>query len=161
MIRHAIRQLVIQTLYQIEVGKTSPQEAIENIELLVDGLKEDAIELLAEEITAKQAEEIEAEFKLDEFYFELVGGILEHQDTLDELIKDNLEGWSLGRLNKVDQAIIRLATYEMIYEKETSYKIIINEALELTKEFSEVDDKKARGFNNKVLDRISKAIENK
>jgi len=158
VIRHAIRQLAIQTLYQMEVGKLSREEAIENIEFMVESLKEDAIELVAEEITPQQAMQLDSEFKLDEFYFNLVDGVLTHQEALDKLITENLEGWSLNRLNKVDKAIIRLATYEMSFDKEIPHKVIINEAIELTREFSEGEDGKARGFNNKVLDQISKAI---
>ena len=72
------------------------------------------------------------------------------------IIDENLKGWSFSRLNKVDKAILRLATYEMKFCQETPHKIIIDEAVELTKEFSDTGDGKARSFNNKVLDQISK-----
>ncbi len=101
---------------------------------------------------------MEQTFKLDEFYFELVNGVLTHKEQLDQIINDNLRGWSLSRLNKVDKAILRLATYEMKYCQDTAKKIVIDEALELTKEFSDTGDGKARSFNNKVLDQISKHI---
>ena len=113
MIRHVIRQFAVQTLYQMEVGQLTREEAIENIELMVESLKEEAIELMAEEVTPHQALQMEQTFKLDEFYFELVNGVLTHKEQLDQIINDNLRGWSLSRLNKVDKAILRLATYEM------------------------------------------------
>ena len=142
----------------MEVGQLTREEAIENIEVMVEGLKEEAIELMADEVTPHQALQVEQTFKLDEFYFELVNGVLTHQEELDQIIDDTLRGWSLARLNKVDKAILRLATYEMKYCQETAKKIVIDEALELTKEFSDTGDGKARSFNNKVLDQISKQL---
>ncbi len=158
MIRHVLRQFAVQTLYQMEVGKMTKEEAIENVELVVEGLKEEALELVAEEVTPLQILEIERQFKLEDFYFELVEGVLAHQQELDELIEANLKGWSFSRLNKVDRAILRLAVYEMKFCQETPHKIIMDEAVELTKEFSDTGDGKARSFNNKVLDQISKHL---
>ena len=121
-----------------------------------EGLKEEAMELMAEEVTPHQILEVERQFTLDEFYFELVNGVLTHKEDLDQIIDENLKGWSFSRLNKVDKAILRLATYEMKFCQETPHKIIIDEAVELTKEFSDTGDGKARSYNNKVLDQISK-----
>lgn len=159
MIRHVIRQFAVQTLYQMEVGQMTREEAVENVEAMVESIKEEAIELIAEEVTPQQVLQMENQFKLDEFYFELVNGVLTHQKELDEVIEKNLRGWSLTRLNKVDKAILRLATYEMMFCKGTPNKIIMDEALELTKEFSDTGDGKARSFNNKVLDQINKHIQ--
>ena len=158
MIRHVLRPFAVQTLYQMEVGKMTKEEAIENVELVVEGLKEEALELVAEEVTPHQILEIERQFKLEDFYFELVEGVLAHQQELDELIEANLKGWSFSRLNKVDRAILRLAVYAMKFCQETPHKIIMDEAVELTKEFSDTGDGKARSFNNKVLDQISKHL---
>lgn len=158
MIRHVARQLAVQTLYQIEVGHVSRDEAVENIKWMMEGLKEEAVELTADTITPHEALQLEGHFELDDFYFELVQGVLDHQDQLDGIISANLEGWTLGRLNKVDKAILRLAAFELNFDKETPPEIIINEALELTKEFSETPDGKARSFNNKVLDKINQYL---
>ena len=76
---------------------------------------------------------------------------------IDELITTSLTNYSIGRLNLVDKAIIRLATGEML-KGDTDRKIIINEALELTKEYSDQGDHKAVSFNNRLLDSISKNI---
>ena len=80
-----------------------------------------------------------------------------NKERIDDLISKSLENYSLNRLNYVDRAIIRLATAEMI-EKSTPKKIIINEALEITKEFSDQGDHKAVAFNNRLLDNISKHL---
>jgi len=156
VIRHAARQFAVQTLYQIEIGKMTREVAVQNIKLRVEDLREEAIQLIKSEMTREQLFELDEQFQLDEFYYSLVDGVLDHQEAIDQIIKANLEGWSLNRLNKVDKAIIRLATYEMVFDCKAPNEIIINEALELTKEFSEIEGGKARSFNNKLLDKISK-----
>ena len=88
------------------------------------------------------------------FFLKLV---MDNLELIDKTIVDSLENYSLNRLNYVDRAIIRLATAEMI-EASTPKKIIINEALEITKEFSDQGDHKAVAFNNRLLDNISKHL---
>lgn len=77
-------------------------------------------------------------------------------EKIDSLIEKNLKNYHLNRLNAVDKAILRLATSELL--SKTAPAIAINEALLLTEEFSDSGDKKARHFNNAVLDSISKEI---
>ena len=79
-------------------------------------------------------------------------------ENIDNIISKNLENYSLKRLNAVDRAIIRLAVYELF--NNTPKQIVINEAIELTKEFTDTGDKKAVRFNNKLLDNIAKNLEN-
>lgn len=79
-----------------------------------------------------------------------------YQD-IDEIIENSLENYTLSRLSMVDRAILRLATFEMKYEK-LPKEIAINEALELTKTFTNLDDNKQVKFNNKVLDKVSKTL---
>ncbi|MGL4336408.1 MAG: transcription antitermination factor NusB [Turicibacter sp.] len=158
MIRHVIRQLAVQTLYQMEVGQMTRTEAIENIEAMVESLKEEALEIVADEVMPSNVHTFNKHFNLDSYYFELVDGVLTHQSELDSIIETSLYDWSISRLNKVDKAILRLATFEMKYTETTAKKIVIDEALELTKDFSDTGDGKARSFNNKVLDQISKTL---
>lgn len=86
-------------------------------------------------------------------YFE----VTEHLNEIDETIEKNLFDYALYRLSFLDRAIIRLATYEMIYS-ELDPKIAINEAVELTKIYSNLDDEKQHKFTNKVLDNIAKTL---
>ena len=72
---------------------------------------------------------------------------------IDFIISVCLKNYTLNRLNLVDKAIVRLATAELL--KGTDKKIVINEALELTKEYSDQGDHKAVSFNNRLLDTIS------
>jgi len=92
-----------------------------------------------------------------EFVDETLVGIIKHLARIDEIIIDNLTNWKLKRLSYVDRAILRFATYEM-WLTETPSEIVINEALNITRKYSDEGDDKMVGFNNKVLDNISKHV---
>lgn len=86
----------------------------------------------------------------NDFVNELVYGVINKKDELDNLANKYLEGWSLDRLGLTDQAIIRIAIYEIIYTK-TPNIVCINEAIELSKKYS---DEKVSKMINGVLDKI-------
>lgn len=92
----------------------------------------------------------------DEEVTNLVMNAYKHLYRIDEVIRTSIVNYNMSRLNLVDKAIIRLAVSEMFTD--TPREIIINEALEITKEFSDQGDHKAVGFNNSLLDKISKRI---
>ncbi len=77
---------------------------------------------------------------------------------LDEIIVSNLLNWSIDRLNYVDLAIVRFSVYEMKYLN-TPYRVAINEALEITKTYSNLDDDLAKKFNNRLLENIKNYLE--
>ncbi len=77
----------------------------------------------------------------------------EFVEEIDELIEKNLTNWSIQRLNYVDLAIIRYAVYELIHLKQPK-EVVMNEALELTKKYSNLDDDLAKKFNNRLLQNI-------
>ncbi|MCQ4727248.1 transcription antitermination factor NusB [Anaerotignum faecicola] len=81
-----------------------------------------------------------------------VDGTVEHISDIDKIISENLKGWTIERLNKVDLAILRLAVYEMLYDDETPDGIVINEAVEIAKKYS---SDQAPGFINGILGKIS------
>jgi len=72
---------------------------------------------------------------------------------IDNLIETHLVNWSIQRLNYVDLAIIRYAVFEIVCMDKPK-EVVINEALELTKKYSNLDDDKARKFNNRLLQNI-------
>jgi N utilization substance protein B len=74
--------------------------------------------------------------------------------TTDELIARHAENWRVERLAAIDRNILRLAVHEL-RRGQTPEKVVINEALELAKKYSEPD---AVGFLNGVLDAIRKAL---
>lgn len=84
--------------------------------------------------------------------------ILQKIDEIDEIISDNLTGYTIDRLNYVDLAIIRNSVYEMVYTSIPD-TISINEAINLTKKLSNLDDDSQKRFNNKLLDNIRKSLE--
>lgn len=89
----------------------------------------------------------------NEFIDNSINGVLLNILKVDEIIGVNLLKWKIGRLSFVDRAIIRFATYELYYT-DTPHEIVINEALNLTRKFSDEGDSKMVGFTNKVLDNI-------
>jgi len=76
---------------------------------------------------------------------------------IDKMISDNLVDWTIDRLNKVDLAIIRYAVYELAYTTEF-HEVILDQAIELTKKYTNLDDDKQKAFNNKLLDTIKNKI---
>lgn len=93
----------------------------------------------------------------DEKIKEIYDDLIIHIKDIDQLIEDHLFEYSLYRLNFVDRAIVRLATYELKYDK-TEKQIVINEAVELTKIYSNLDDEKQHKFTNRLLDNLAKTI---
>lgn len=88
---------------------------------------------------------------------ESLQGILDTLEDIDHIISSCLINYRINRLSYVDRAIIRLATYEM-HNLKLEPEIAINEALNLTRTYSMLDDEKQVKFNNKLLDSISKYI---
>lgn len=85
---------------------------------------------------------------------DVVEGVREHQDSLDESISPYLNNWTLERLSRVDLSILRLATYEIVFRKDVPAAVAINEAVELSHRYS-TDE--AGGFINGVLGSLLRA----
>ena len=102
-------------------------------------------------------DEINENIEIDESVESLVNYVDENLAKIDEIISSTLVNYTIGRLNGVDKAIVRLACAEMLMGN-LDRKIIINEALEITKLYSDTGDHKAVSFNNRLLDNISKKI---
>lgn len=88
-----------------------------------------------------------------EFVEETLEGVSIHLDKIDDIISSNLKNWKISRLTAIDRAIMRNSVYEMYYTQ-TPTEIVINEALNLTRKYSDEGDDKMVGFMNKVLDNI-------
>ncbi len=86
----------------------------------------------------------------DEFTKELVTGVINNYDKLNDIANKYLNNWNINRLGLTDAAIIRIASYELLYT-DTPEKVIINEAIELAKNYS---DEKVVKMINGVLDKI-------
>ena len=88
------------------------------------------------------------------FLENLVAGVRDHQEELDEIISQYAQGWALNRLAKVDLTILRMAVYEIKYMPEVPVGATINEAVELSKQFCE---DKSSGFINGILGSVARA----
>lgn len=126
MKRRTARKKAIQTLYQVDLAKTEWGEALQNV--LGSGER-------------------------DSFLEEVVTGIRDHIEEIDTTLKPHLNKWTLDRLPHVDRAILRLATYELQYREDAPNQVVINEAVELAKEFGTDQSSK---FINGVLSSIAK-----
>ncbi len=87
---------------------------------------------------------------------EIVNGVIDNQKEIDFMISLNLKNYTLDRLSVVDRSLLELGTYELLFTT-TPSNIVINEIVEISKEYSEVDDYKTSKFNNAVLDSIAKS----
>src|SRR5688572_1811086 len=82
---------------------------------------------------------------------ELIHGVIEKLADIDARIKGLAHNWDFDRIAKIDLAILRIAMFEMIYRKDIPPVVSINEAIDLSKEFSNAD---AKRFINGILDRL-------
>ena len=85
------------------------------------------------------------------FAEELIHGTIEHVGELDGHIKALAHNWEFERVAKIDLAILRLAMFEMLHRKDIPPVVSINEAIDLSKQYSTVDSKR---FINGILDRM-------
>ncbi|RLY83246.1 transcription antitermination factor NusB [Staphylococcus hominis] len=127
MSRKESRKQAFQTLFQLEMKNTDL-----TINEAINFIKDDYPDL---------------DF---EFIHWLVTGVKDHEQVLDQTIEPKLKDWSIQRLLKTDRIILRMATFELLHSV-TPPKVIINEAVELTKQFSDEGHYK---FINGVLSNI-------
>ncbi len=124
--RSELREVIMKVLYQINLfADTDVSYDIDNL--------------------IKEQMEIQ-----NDYINETVKGVVENQQKINELANKYLKDWTMDRLNKVDQAIISLAIYELIYTDIPSV-VAINEAIELSKKYS---DEAVTKMINGVLDKI-------
>lgn len=86
---------------------------------------------------------------------ELIHGTLLNQAEIDARIKALAHNWEFERIARIDLAILRVAIFEMVYRKDIPPVVSINEAIDLSKQFSTADSKR---FINGILDRLKDNI---
>lgn len=124
--RSEIREHAMKIIYQIKLlSKT-------NLEYEVDSLIQEQLDIK------------------NDFIEELVNGYCSHEKEINTLANKYMKNWTIDRLNMVDQAILSIGIYELIYTK-TPTIVSINECLELSKKYSELEVTK---MINGVLDSI-------
>ena len=131
MSRRVAREKALQALYQSDLR----------------GGEDEGIQGLAEEVSAQERP----------FFWRLVRGVRDNLGVIDPVIGQHLhKGWSLSRLAIVDRSIMRMAVYELLFEREIPIGVTLNEAVELAKIFG---DENSGRFVNGVLGGIVKDIE--
>jgi transcription antitermination protein NusB len=85
----------------------------------------------------------------------LVTGTIENIAGIDSMIQKHLENWDLSRLNKVDLAVLRMSVYTLMFQSETPPSVVIDEAVEISREFGADDSYR---FVNGVLDSVRKTL---
>ncbi|MDF2047870.1 transcription antitermination factor NusB [Microbacterium sp. Kw_RZR3] len=85
---------------------------------------------------------------------DIVDGVIDNRDAIDEQITTFAKDWSLQRMPAVDRALLRIGTWEILYNDEVPTAVAIDEAVELAKEFS-TDD--SGSFVHGVLARIARS----
>jgi len=126
-------------LFQWDIGKDSPVTVME----LFWGNRQ-------------RGEESPEDEPLRSFANELFSGAVAAAGEIDALIRQHTEHWRLERMPVVDQNILRLGIYEMLYHRETSPAVVINEAMEIARKFSEEE---SVAFINGLLDSVRKEAE--
>ncbi len=84
----------------------------------------------------EQLEEVRAELQVNDYTVELVHGVAEHRDELDQVISDHLQGWTLARMPAVDRNVLRLATFEILHVDDVPDAVAVSEALLLVRDLS-------------------------
>ena len=140
--RRDIRQMAIQALFPLDFN----QELTKKDDIL------HAIKLEHEELMDEEQEHF-----VPKYLDLLVTGVCENKEEMDTIIQNHLRsGWTLKRLSKMDVTILRLALFEMLYVDNVPNKVVLNEAIELTKIFS---DDQSRKFVNGILSNVNNEIE--
>ncbi len=127
--RRKSRELALKVLYQMEHGDATAEEAL-----------------------ASFADNFAAPKRLWSYAQELVTGIAQHAQEIDQALAEASQRWRVERMSRVDRNILRLACFEMLFSNGTvPPKVAINEAVELAKRYGAED---SPGFINAVLDSL-------
>lgn len=132
MSRRKAREMALQMLFQWEQGAHTPQHVLRTF------------------LPSQKSDEDSMRFAQ-----RLFEGTVAEVGTLDALIRERAEHWRVERMAAMDRNILRLAVYEMLRMPETPPAVVINEALEIARRFSDRDSVE---FVNGVLDAIRKTL---
>lgn len=128
-LKRKAREVVVKTLYEIEMGGLAPEEA--------------------ERLVSKKLRQPEAR----EFALRILSKALSHGEKIDKIIGDVAENWALGRMAVIDRNVLRLGTVELMFMEEVPEKVAINEAIEIAKRFSTENSGR---FVNGILDEVAR-----
>ena len=150
MNRHVCRVCAMKILFSLDLNSSYDEleDLSKKIEFVMD--PDYSSEIVDNEVEAFILEN-------NPFVQELVLGVKHNLDKIDQVIVESLKNWTINRLSYVDRAIIRLAVYELL-ETNTPANVIIDEAIEITKEYSNLEDDSQSKFTNRLLDDIKEKL---
>lgn len=143
--RRTGRELALKIIYSLQDQPSIDQllhDFWENFRFQEDTLG-DPVEEVTEQVS----------WEVRRFAEELARGVAEHHEELDRMIGELSTNWALERMARVDLALLRLGSFELLYRPETPASVIINEAVEIGKRFGTKD---SPAFVNGILDRIAR-----
>ncbi|MFA6633778.1 MAG: transcription antitermination factor NusB [Kiritimatiellia bacterium] len=106
----------------------------------------------------KPVEDRVAPPKIREFTEKLVRGVRGHLEEIDAKLVAYTQNWPLHRMGSVERNVLRLAFYELLYCSDVPPAVVLNEAIDLAKYFSNTDSGR---FVNGILDRLNKELHGK
>jgi 6,7-dimethyl-8-ribityllumazine synthase len=133
--RRKSRELALQALYQWNITRQDPFLILDQQKANFSPADED-----------------------DGFAQQILMGVLEHYNHIDELIEKFSEHWRLDRISIIDRNILRMAIFELLFREDIPPKVTLNEAIDLGKRFGSED---SSAFINGILDRIQKEVVHK
>jgi len=102
-------------------------------------------------------EDLIAPQKIRLFAEDLVRGVRQNLTAIDNRLDPYLENWPMHRMGSIERNVLRLAFYEMLFTPEVPRPVVLNEAIDLAKYFSNAD---AGRFVNGILDKLNKELGN-
>jgi N utilization substance protein B len=142
--RHRAREIALQVLYRYDVAAHSG--GVNHVP--------SSRELAAE--IAEHFDHFQVNAELREFAAQLVAGTLRDLTYLDQLLERQASNWKVSRMGFVDRSLLRMALYELIHFPDTQVAVIIDEAVELGKQFGTAD---TPSFVNGILDAVKNSIQ--
>jgi N utilization substance protein B len=143
--RHRSREIALQILYQHDLISHSSGQPLPQGSQVVDGLK-------------YHFDYFAVPQELREFIGELVAGTLNSVKTIDLLLEKYAANWKVARMSSVDRSLLRMALYEMLNYKDSPRTVVIDEAIELAKQFGTSE---TPAFINGILDNVKEtSLEN-
>jgi N utilization substance protein B len=152
--RRRARERAMQMLFQWDLSKDSPEKVIDLFwGNWSRGIRQSPWNLKKDPIPAPKQERDE---DLRSLSNDLFNGTVAAVTDIDQIIRRHAQHWRPERMATVDRNILRLAVYELTSRPDTPPVVVINEAMEVARRFSEEDSVK---FINGVLDNIRKEVE--
>ncbi|QGQ19363.1 transcription antitermination factor NusB [Cellulomonas sp. JZ18] len=103
------------------------------------------------ELLARRVVEPGAETALPQYSVDIVEGVLAHLERIDEVLATHAHGWTIARMPAVDRALLRVGTWEILYNDDVPDAVAVDEAVHLARELS-TDE--SPSFVNGLLGRI-------